>query len=157
MGFGVFVTTSPTGTMHDVCPSVLQGVADYEVSDPHAPIQLKATLSDRLRGDFTKDYATVYGPLTLVNAACWPHSCVEFTDEDIGQSGKLVSFTWKSGMQPGKRPIGEICAAYPAPKGQVWHCRCHTLESGRKCQRRCETEAPPQRSRMARTQAVRPQ
>ena len=136
IGLGVF-TTGATG--RHVCPSIIQGIVDYEVNDPHAgPIQVSAARADRegARPDHTKDYVTVYGPLTLVNAACQKHSTVNFTDADTGEGGKLVSLKWKTGPASQHRDgvKRQLYAAYPAPAGKSW--ACPALDPAKRCRQR---------------------
>jgi len=132
-GFGVFTT----GATEHVCPSTLQAVADYELRDPHALIQVRATLSDRKRGDSTPDYVSAYGPSALLNAACKKHSSVAFTDADIGQAGKLVSLKWKPSARSQHRQSDmkrQLFAAYDAPEAQAWFCEA--LSPQRRCHQR---------------------
>lgn len=125
VGFGVFVTSASK-----VCPSI-QGVADYEVLDSQALMQVSATSFDRKCHNYTRDNITVYGPLTLVNAACRAHDNVTFKDKDLTSSGgKLVYLTWKTSSSHLRAQ--QLFAAYPATQGTIWAChalgqrKCHT-------------------------------
>jgi hypothetical protein len=117
VGFGVFFTSARP----QACLSRLQGVADYEVQDPHAMIQVSATLSDRQNGDRTRDFVSIYGPLTLVNSAYAAHSSVVFKDKDLGQGSKTVHLAWRQGRRHKAGPR-QVFANYPAPNSQHWCC-----------------------------------
>jgi hypothetical protein len=129
VGFGLFTTgTAPAGKMR------IHGVADYEVRDPHAQMQTNPNKRWRDAGWRSKDYVSVYGPLTLVNAACDRHSSVDWEDDDIRCKGKLVSLKWKPGRAKGMHSEStQVYASYPATKGSTWLCQ--GLKAPKTCHR----------------------
>ena len=114
VGFGVFAACAVSQPK----TAWLQGVADYDVRDPHATIQLHAAKCARDQGDSTADIVSVYGPVALINAACRTHACVALVDEDLGVSGKRVKARFLRCVRAGS----QVLAAYCAPRGQSWHC-----------------------------------
>jgi len=122
LGFGIFRTAAlPSGKSIK-----LEGIADYDVRDPHASIELHATASDRAHGDHSHDKISVYGPITLINAACEAHATFRLADEDLGVGGKRVRakplMTEGGALKHRLAESQQVCAPYAAPKGQCWKC-----------------------------------
>ena len=136
IGFGVFAAC----TLTKQCSMLrIQDVADYDVRDPHALIRVNATKSDRVQRCFTTDIVSLYGPATLVNAACSLHYLLDFQDYDIGLGGKLVSFFRKTKQGTVQGSGGEatviLSANYPPPSGQqCWSCPAVISYKGEKVQ-----------------------
>ena len=117
IGFGVFTTQSISKGQ----TLQLQGVADYEMQDPHTTMHLQATASDRACGDTTWDYLAVYGPVVLINAACALHQCVKLKVADMYQGSKEVYAEWKASVG-GLDKDRQVLAAYSPPHGECWCC-----------------------------------
>ena len=125
IGFGIFTSVRVPKT----CRIQLQGIAEYDVWDPHAMMQLHPNASDRANGDYTSDTASVYGPVTMINAGCEAHSKVMLKNKDLGVGSKRVHAELLKGMQMGQ----QVLAAYNPPCGKCWQCPALGLKRNCRC------------------------
>ena len=129
IGFGIF-SSQIISRAH---PIRIYGVADYAVQDPHALMSFRAAACDRSRGDSTSDHVSVYGPITLVNAACELHCNVELKDADLGESSKRAHLVLKERNKQIESDR-QLLACYPPPAKK--HFRCPALGANRSCRQR---------------------
>lgn len=126
LGMEVGLAVFTTGAQSEFCPQRLQSVVDYgHIQDPHAMMRVGPCLDDRRHQNYTKDFVSVYGPLTLINAACDRHSSFSYIEQDFGCSGKRVQLTWKKGKKRAVDAGCELFLSYPPAKGRQF-C-CHAL------------------------------
>ena len=133
VGFGIFTTCACRADSIRIF-----GIADYDVRDPHAPMQFGANKTDRKRRNFETDKVTAYGPFALLNASCETHAIVTFGDEDSGDNSRRV-FTKQKDQNNKMVAAGQqVLLSYSPPNDHHSQCwLCPGLGPDRQCRQKC--------------------